>query len=235
VTGDAAPQEQPPGQTAPRGRLLWERLAIAGNLEYDRVLFFSDAIFAIAITLLVVDIRVPSGHGRPVDAAAWLRESVPQMVGFGVSFAVIGMFWVGHHGIFRHIVAVNRWIIWLNLFFLGTIAFLPFPTALLASAGQVAGTVFYATWVALAGLAELAVWLAACRTRGALSAETGWWVRRYVTLRLLRLPVVFLLSVPVAFVSPSLATYLWVLVAVAGLVIRRVMGRPGEPAEDHIG
>lgn len=225
MTGDRSAPGEPPAAAA-RGVLPWQRLASTGNLEYDRVLFFTDAIFAIAITLLVVDIRVPAV--RPVHAGLVLRDTVPQMVGFAISFVVIGMFWVGHHGTFRHIVAMDRWLIWLNLLFCGTIAFLPYPTSLLsATSSQLPAIVFYAAWVSLAGLAELAVWLYACRIPGLLSAGTTPWLRRYVALRIARLPAVFLLSIPVAFAWPWLATYTWILVAVLGIGIRQVMARSG--------
>ena len=100
----------------------WHPLARAEEVEYDRVLFFSDAIFAIAITLLVVDLQVPDG---PVQSGTLLRETLPQMGGFALSFAVIGLFWIGHHGLFRHIKGLNRTLIMLNLLFLGCVAFLP--------------------------------------------------------------------------------------------------------------
>jgi len=94
----------------------WHPLARAEEVEYDRVLFLSDAIFAIAITLLVVDLQVPDG---PVQSGSLLRETLPQMGGFALSFAVIGLFWIAHHGLFRHIKGLNRTLIMLNLLFLG--------------------------------------------------------------------------------------------------------------------
>jgi uncharacterized membrane protein len=82
-------------------------LARAGQLEYDRVMFFSDAVFAIAITLLIVDLQVPDvAH---VESGRQLRDTLPQIGGFALSFAVIGLFWIGHHGLFRHIKGLNRW------------------------------------------------------------------------------------------------------------------------------
>jgi hypothetical protein len=69
-------------------------LARAGHLEYDRVLFFSDAIFAIAITLLALDLRVPIG--RSFQAGHELRQAVPGIESFTISFVVIGLFWLGH-------------------------------------------------------------------------------------------------------------------------------------------
>src|SRR5215468_9602582 len=151
-----------------RGRRALNPLSVAGNLEYDRVLFFSDAVFAIAITLLVVDIRVPDLTSGVVDASRALHDARYKILGFVISFLVIGLFWMGHHRLFRYITALDRPLIFLNLLFLGTIAFLPYPTALLfvSSTSQVAATVFYAACVAGAGLAELAVWVYAIRAKG---------------------------------------------------------------------
>jgi uncharacterized membrane protein len=87
----------------------WHPLARAEEIEFERVLFFSDAIFAIAITLLVVDLHVPDVPG--LQSGKLLRESVPQIGGFVLSFAVIGLFWIAHHGLFRHIKGLNRQLI----------------------------------------------------------------------------------------------------------------------------
>ena len=122
---------------AQRGRRALNPLSVAGNLAYDRVLFFSDAVFAIAITLLVVDIRVPT---VVANAAQELHGDLGRILSFAISFLVIGLFWMGHHRMFRYITALDRPIIFLNLLFLGTIAFLPYPTALLfAGNDQAAG------------------------------------------------------------------------------------------------
>ena len=126
----------------------WSTLSRAGHLEYDRVLFFSDAIFAIAITLLVLEIRVP-GHAN--NAAAEIHAALPNMLSFAISFAVIGLFWIGHHSLSRYIAAFDRGLMTINLLFLGTIAFMPYPTQLLNHAGGGASrpaTVSYALTVA---------------------------------------------------------------------------------------
>ena len=96
------------------GRKVVYPLARSGNLEYDRVLFFTDAVFAIAITLLVVDLRVPAEEVF-VNSGHVLRENVSSIIGFAISFGVIGIFWVGHHSIFRYINALYRRLILLNL------------------------------------------------------------------------------------------------------------------------
>ena len=127
---------EPAAATVPHGRAALRLLSTAGNLEYDRVLFFSDAIFAIAITLLAVDIRVPDLPASLIHSSQQLRNAEPRIFGFVLSFLVIGLFWIGHHSIFRHIIALDRLLILINLLFLGTIAFLPYPTALLGATGE---------------------------------------------------------------------------------------------------
>jgi uncharacterized membrane protein len=217
----------------PRARAALN-LATSGNLEYDRVLFFSDAVFAIAITLLVVDLRVPDLPSNLIHAGQQLHSANTRILGFALSFVVIGMFWMSHHTIFRHITALDRVLILLNLLFLGTIAFLPYPTALLSatSTDQVPAVVFYASCVAAAGLVELAIWLYAIRAGGLVPASVSPAVRRYYAARMLRTPVVFGLSIPVALVAPGVAPYLWILIAVIGVVLRRTMPHGDENSAD---
>jgi uncharacterized membrane protein len=221
VSSDSEQGDQP---TAPALRM--DPLSRAGHLEYDRVLFFSDAIFAIAITLLVLDIRVP---GFQHDAAKEISKAAPNMISFGISFAVIGLFWIGHHSLSRYIAAFDRGLITINLLFLGIIAFLPFPTGLLNTGGpggsNRAATVFYALSIAAAGLAELAIWLYASRVKGLLVPGMSPAMRRYVTLRLIPTPAVFLLSIPLAYFSPNLATYFWLLILVEALRPARGAGQ----------
>jgi len=207
---------------AQRGRRALNPLAVAGNLEYDRVLFFSDAVFAIAITLLVVDIRVPD---IVTDTAQELSADKGRIVSFAISFLVIGLFWMGHHRLFRYIAALDRRLIFINLLFLGTIAFLPYPTALLFAGGtrQTTGPVFYAACVAVAGLMELAVWLYATHAKGLVPASVSPALRRYELGQLLPTPVVFGLSIPVAFINPGVAPFTWILLVPIARILPRVM------------
>jgi uncharacterized membrane protein len=208
---------EPAGDQA-QARAALNPLAIAGNLEYERVLFFSDAVVAIAITLLVVDLRVPDvvlhpGHQLETDG--------PKILSFGISFVVIGLFWLSHHHLFRYITALDRRLILLNLLFLGTIVFLPYPTALLSATkgDQAVSTSFYAACVAATGLIELAIWLYAIRADGLVPASVSPERRRYETMRLLPVPVVFALSIPLAFAAPTVALFSWLLLVPIGRVL----------------
>lgn len=216
----------------PRGRPGLGLLARAGHLEYDRVLFFSDAIFAIAITLLVIDIRLP---GPKEDAAAVLSGAQSGIYSFVISFAVIGLFWMGHHSLFRYITVLDRPLIAINLAFLGTIAFLPYPTALLGRTHgpSTVALVFYSACMSLAGLGELAIWIYASLISDLVVPGTSLALRRYVLLRVLRVPAVFLASIPVALVSASLGAYVWILIVPVGMAVNRY-ARPErdiEPAD----
>lgn len=224
------------GAAGAHSRPAFYDLARAGNLEYDRVLFFSDAVFAIAITLLVVDLPSRAPQTGQVHAAAAIEEAFPRILSFGISFAVIGLFWMGHHGVFRQIVALDRPLIVANLLFLGAIAFLPYPTSLLSLANsQAASTILYAASAGFAGLAELVLWLHATHTPGLVSPVVSARLRRYVTLRLLRMPLVFLLSIPVAVAVPSAGAYVWIAIAAAGFALRRWHGSGGGDDTEPVG
>jgi TMEM175 potassium channel family protein len=97
-------------------------------MSTTRLEAFSDGVFAIAITLLVLEIHVPEGGGL------WgkLGDLWPSYVGYGVSFLTIGIIWVNHHSTFARIDTVDRPLLFLNLLLLLWVAFLPFPTALVA-------------------------------------------------------------------------------------------------------
>ncbi len=109
---------------APPGRLS----------DTARVEAFSDGVFAIAITLLVLEIRVPAPdatqHGRALLAA--LRGLWPSYLGYALSFVTIGIMWSNHHSIFHYVRRADRYFVLINVLFLMCISFLPFPTALLA-------------------------------------------------------------------------------------------------------
>ena len=99
------------------------------TFEYDRTVALSDGVFAIAITLLIIEVRVPDSEAG--ELARDLANQWPTYAAYVVSFAIIGIIWVNHHDIFERIATVDRSLLFLNLGLLLTVAFLPFPTALL--------------------------------------------------------------------------------------------------------
>jgi len=131
---------------------------------------FSDGVFAIAITLLILDVHVPEDM---THAAAALRAQWPSYLGYAVSFAVIGIIWTNHHAALAYVGRVDRGFQYLNLMLLAAVAFIPFPTALLARALQdgegerVAAAVYGGASTAM-GLSFGALWLYAAHRPGIL-------------------------------------------------------------------
>ena len=101
------------------------------GLSFERVVFFSDAVFAIVITLLVLEIKAPHIEGHTErDVLYGLLNLLPKFTGFVVSFFIVGMMWIEHHRIFRFIERYDAGLLWRNLIFLLSVSFVPFPTAL---------------------------------------------------------------------------------------------------------
>jgi uncharacterized membrane protein len=126
----------------------------------ERLVFFSDAVFAIAITLLVIELHAPHlPYGAP-DSDHWraLAQLIPKFVGYALSFGVIGAFWMGHHRAFGLASHYHPSVLGWNLALLGTIAFMPFAAAYMSSylTARVP-TMFYCATMFLASLFNIKV------------------------------------------------------------------------------
>lgn len=175
-------------------------------MELERLVNFSDAVIAIAITLLVVQFSVPAASE---DVGEALLDRWPQFLSFILSFFVIGIFWMAHHRIFRYVARMDQGLLWLNLLFLMCIAFLPYPTAVLGEHDRSrASVVFYACAVGVSGVVLAAIWQYVVRFEH-LNERADAKTIRYLTHRSLVTPLSFLISIPLAFVSLRLAQALW--------------------------
>jgi uncharacterized membrane protein len=139
----------------------------AGRRDTVRLVAFSDGVFAISITLLVLEIKVPSNYNHLLHGLAVLW---PSYVAYALTFLFIGQVWVNHHVMFDHVRAADRVILFLNTLLLMVVAFLPFATSVLAGAlrtghGQRTAVVFYGIAFAVTALTFNAVWLYARRRR----------------------------------------------------------------------
>ena len=103
-------------------------------MEKSRIAALVDGIFAVAMTLLVLDLKLPEGLKMSSDAEVWrqLLELTGRFSTYTLSFIVLGTFWIGHHSLFHFVRKVNRGLLWLNLLFLLFITLLPFSTNLLS-------------------------------------------------------------------------------------------------------
>lgn len=126
----------------------------------ERLVFFSDAVFAIAITLLVIEIHVPHLEDGAADSEFWaaLAGLIPSFVGYLVSFGVIAAFWIGHHRAFSLAGRFSPRITVWNFLLLGAVAFTPFVTAFMSAyPGERVPALFYWGWLLLTALANLRV------------------------------------------------------------------------------
>ncbi len=175
------------------------------SLQFERLTFFSDAVFAIAITLLVLDLRVPVRQGDTLDFA----PLIPKLVGFCISFAVIGIYWNAHHRLFGSLVRENASLRLLNLVFLATIVFLPFPTSMMTEYPRSPATlIFYACSVTLVGIALLVLTFIARREPLMRAGETQGGTYRLLLLGL-PAPLIFLASIPIASRWPTWTLLSW--------------------------
>ena len=189
--------------------------------DVERAVFFSDAVFAIAITLLALEIRVPD---NPTNLDEALLELWPRFFSFFISFWFVGTYWVAHHRVFHHVTGYDRRLLFMNLLFLMWIVLLPFSSSLLGEHGdhQIV-VIIYASHIALAGLTLQWVWWYASRDEhlmdNSLVEEQE---RRYNELGL-SVPLVFLVSIGVSFISVSAAELFWFLAFLVRPVLHRVI------------
>lgn len=193
------------------------------HVGLERLVFFSDAVFAIAITLLALEIRLPHDIAYLVNEE--LRRALfhlwPKYLGFATSFVVIGAFWVAHHRKFRYIRRYDRALLWLNLLLLMSVAFIPFPTAVLSDYGNRTATIFYALTMFTVGLLSAAVWSYATHRHRLVDAGLSAGVIRRERLRGIALAGVFLVSIGIALLDAHLAKFSWLLLLVIYSIVSR--------------
>ena len=182
-----------------------------GSDEFGRVLAFSDGIFAIAMTLLVIAITVPTINDTDSvkDLADALADNTEAYISFFISFAVIGRYWIAHHQFFALLNRMDTRLVWANLVYLGFVAFLPFPTDLLGTYfdNPLAVSVYA---IAVAIVSGLEVLLLRCaHDSGLMQRKMSPEIYRWGVVMSFTPVLFFVASVPVAFVSTTLATLLW--------------------------
>ena len=201
------------------------------EFQLERLILFSDAVFAIAITLLVIEIKVPELHGEHATEDAMLHELgklVPKFLGFFISFVLIGVYWTIHHRLFGFVTGYTRKLIRLNLFFLFTIVLMPFSTGILGEYSRpstlhlITPLAVYVFNICLVGLANFLMWQYVTNPANKVSAPfpDAHFVRN-AKLRSLIVPSVFALSLVVAFWAPLPARYMPILIPLIMRIVNR--------------
>jgi uncharacterized membrane protein len=195
----------------------------------DRLLALSDGVVAIAITLLVLQLNVPStaklaDPNSAAELAVQLRIGADRLVSYVISFYVIAQFWLVHHRVFRRITGQQEGLAWWNFAFLFTISIMPFTSDLLGEFGAnpLAVDIFAANLLLAVVATELTVVYG--RRKGLVTAETAQEMRA-AQFRTATSVLVIALSLGIAWVNPNAAKYCWLLLAVAPRLADRWSGR----------
>ena len=172
-------------------------------MNKSRVETFSDGVFAIAITLLVLTIAEPTNY-RSLDHQLWDRW--PSLLAYVVSFMVIGIMWLNHHTVFNYLGRVDRPFVYLNLLLLLTVVFVPYPTGILGEAirrdeGTQTAALFYSLVMAVNAICWAALWLYASSGRRLLHEGFPERDRRAATVAFASGGVMYTVAIGLAFIS----------------------------------
>jgi uncharacterized membrane protein len=198
------------------------------ELGLERLVFFSDAVMAIAITLLAIEIRLPQLDPSATDIglAARIAALGSQIMSFVISFVVIGIYWISHHRYFHYIMRFDYRLLSLNLVFLFFIALMPFVAGIL---GQYAylplAVIIYSAEVVALGFALGGVWWYASHHHRLIDVSLDRQSIRKMNVRALAAPLVFLAAIPLSLVNPLLGMALWWLSPLISIAAVRVVVR----------
>jgi uncharacterized membrane protein len=189
----------------------------------SRLEAFSDGVFAIAATLLILNV---SATGSPLGRE--LGRIWPSYVGYAVSFVTIGIIWVNHHTVMEQIGRVNRLFLMLNVLFLMLIAFIPFPTRLLAenirSEGAEAAAVSYGVTLTVTAVLFNLMWRYAATGRRLLRADADPRLVQGIGRSYLPGPFMYFAATLVAFASPIASAALFAAIAVFYILESSIFG-----------
>jgi uncharacterized membrane protein len=174
----------------------------------NRIIGFSDGVFAIAITLLVLTINVPSNLTSSEDVSGFLWQALPQLVVYAAAFMVIGTFWLRHHRMLMLCRAVDGRMLVLNLVFLAFVSLLPFPTDLLGNVQTTTTVIAFCAVAGAATLCEIGLWRHLHRHRELLVPDLS--QERVASLAMWRLGAlgVFIIPLLVSLFFPRIAVLL---------------------------
>jgi uncharacterized membrane protein len=198
---------------APRGRA---RHRDEWGIEFSRIVAFSDGVFAIAITLLALAIEVPESLPSDTTLNELLENQSGDLVAYAISFAVVGKLWLSHHRFFATVERFDSVLMGLNILYLAWIALIPVTSEVLGDYGDnSAGVIIYA--IVLAGVSlTFQAQISYSYRNDLLRPELREIERGFVEPANLVVAAVFLISIPVALVSPLAATLMWPIIFLAG-------------------
>jgi uncharacterized membrane protein len=187
---------------------------IRKEFQLERLILFSDAVFAIAITLLVIEIKIPEIHEGPVSDTVLLQKLVgliPKFIGFLVSFLLIGQYWIVHHRMFGYVINFTGKLIWLNIFFLFAVALMPFSTGFYSEyvmSNTMTPVIFYTGNIALIGIINFSMWRYISNPKRNISENLSQPLAKFFSTRALAVPIIFIVFSFVYLFNPKIAFWI---------------------------
>ncbi len=198
------------------------------EFQLERLILFSDAVFAIAITLLVIEIKIPEIHEGPVTDNALLHKLailIPKFIGFLISFLLIGQYWIVHHRMFSYVINFSDKLIWLNIFFLLAVALMPFSTGFYSEyvmTKTMTPVIFYTANVAALGFVNFFMWRYISKPEKKLTENLTQPMANFFSVRALTVPIIFIVFSFVYLYAPKIAFWIPPLIP----LILRVLFNP---------
>jgi TMEM175 potassium channel family protein len=199
--------------------------ATATGMSTSRIEAFSDGVFAIVVTLLVLELRVPALHGPNLSASLRqaLLQMAPRFLSYGLSFAITCIWWVAHHHFFAMLKRSNRGLLWLNSLFLFWLASVPFPTALLGNyPHETIAVMCYGAVMTLAGVTFSTMRYYACFKAKLVDPRIDPRLLKSAMRKSVMNPVLHSVAIVLALVDRRLALGLYVLIPALFMIPSRL-------------
>lgn len=176
-----------------------------------RIEALSDNIFAVAMTLLVLDLRIPA-HAENASVWPYVALLWHHLRTFAISFFIVGLYWVLHHHVFVFIKRSDRTLLWLNLLFMLFVVVTPFSAGLLGAFDDSHAAIsVYGANIFLLGLSLLTIWWYAAHERRLVDAKLPRALIRLEAMRMMILPAISVLAVALSFVNTATSIGIFVL------------------------
>lgn len=196
------------------------------EFQLERMILFSDAVFAIAITLLIIDLKVPDllppvTDQKMSDAVIAL---IPKFTGFILSFFLIGLYWTIHHRIFGFVIGYTNKLIWLNLIFLFGIVLMPFSTSFYSEyllEYLKLPVILYAINISFLGIMNYVVWKYVSNPQNHLTENLPPLLPQYYSFRALAIPAIFMVMLVLYLYIPTYAVFIPPLIPLVMFLISR--------------
>jgi uncharacterized membrane protein len=197
-----------------------------GNeISKSRIEMLTDGLFAIVMTLLVLEITVPQLTHSEVAAGELPRRLLtlwPVIYSYALSFVILGFFWINHHDQFYYVKRANRVFVWITIFYLMSVAFIPFSTALLGEyTDQQISVVIYGTNVAVAGFWAAVQWWYATKDHHLIDPDLDPTFIRVMSRRSFLGTIIYLIAAALSFVSTTVSLVLFIVIPIYYLIPAR--------------